>query len=50
MLHAKMSMERSSLMSSGLAVQLKPDPNKAQKLQLDYKEGSVYIAGDHFPG
>eukprot|EP00057_Strongylocentrotus_purpuratus_P003961 XP_003727734.1 PREDICTED: structural maintenance of chromosomes flexible hinge domain-containing protein 1 [Strongylocentrotus purpuratus] len=49
MLHAKMSMERSSLMSSGLAVQLKPDPNKAQKLQLDYKEGSVYIAGDHFP-
>ncbi|XP_030843170.1 structural maintenance of chromosomes flexible hinge domain-containing protein 1-like [Strongylocentrotus purpuratus] len=49
MLHAKMSMERSSLSSSGLAVQLKPDPKKAQKLQLDYREGDVYIARDLFP-
>ncbi|XP_030830808.1 structural maintenance of chromosomes flexible hinge domain-containing protein 1 [Strongylocentrotus purpuratus] len=49
MLHAKMSIGRSSLMSSGLAVQLRPDPKKAQQLQVDYKKGSVYIAGDPFP-
>eukprot|EP00057_Strongylocentrotus_purpuratus_P019491 XP_011673965.1 PREDICTED: structural maintenance of chromosomes flexible hinge domain-containing protein 1 [Strongylocentrotus purpuratus] len=49
-LHAKMSMEWSSLLSSDLAVELKPDPKKAQKLQVDYKEECVYIAGDLFPG
>ena len=49
-LHAKMSMEWSSLLSSDLAVELKPDPKKAQKLQVDYREGCVYIAGELFPG
>ncbi|XP_030843180.1 structural maintenance of chromosomes flexible hinge domain-containing protein 1-like [Strongylocentrotus purpuratus] len=44
-----MSMEWSSLLSSDLAVELKPDPKKAQKLQVDYKEECVYIAGDLFP-
>eukprot|EP00057_Strongylocentrotus_purpuratus_P029251 XP_011683725.1 PREDICTED: structural maintenance of chromosomes flexible hinge domain-containing protein 1-like [Strongylocentrotus purpuratus] len=49
MLQAKMSMEWSSLLSSDLAVELKPDPKKAHKLQVDYREGCVYIAGDLSP-
>ncbi|XP_054753736.2 structural maintenance of chromosomes flexible hinge domain-containing protein 1-like [Lytechinus pictus] len=48
-LHAKMNLGRSPLTSSGLTVQLKPDPKKAHRLQVDYRKERVYIAGNRFP-